>query len=83
MIIVGKKSTKGKVKVLAQFSDSEEDAAVELAKSLAQHNRGEMLVCLVTNKKYRILKKVKKSFVLAIPTLRHPFRLPGFHVRAR
>jgi len=82
-VCVWSKKNKKKVKVLAQYSDSEEDLAIETAKSLAQHNRGEVLVCLITRKKYRILHKVRVGWHLAFPTLRHPFRLPSRGVNVR
>jgi len=74
-------SKKGLYRVLAKYSDSELETAVEMAKSIAEHYKGEVVVFLSANDKYysnfRILKRVKKAFVIQIPTLRHPFRYPG------
>lgn len=77
----GKK--KGNVKVLAKFSDSEEEVAIEVAKDLAKHNKGEVLVCLIINNTYKILKRIKKGWKIEIPTLRHPFRYPSRGVQVR
>jgi hypothetical protein len=80
-------SEKGKYKVLGKYADNELDEAVEVAKALAEHNRGEVVVFISANDKYysnfRILKRIKKSFVLQVPTLRHPFRYPGRRVTVR
>lgn len=88
MIGVGcRGSTKGKIRVMERFSGSEQEAAEQLAKSLAQHNKGEYFVFLIDGNKYRILKRFKRSFgvQIRIPTPLHPFRFPsiGFGVKGR
>jgi gamma-glutamyltranspeptidase len=80
-------SRKGLYKVLAKYGDSELETAVEMAKSIAEHSKGEVVVFLSANDKYysnfRILKRVKVAFVLQMPTLRHPFRYPGRRMTVR
>lgn len=77
MIGVGYRIPKKKVKVLERFASNEMDAAIELAQALAQHNSKEYLVFLIDGNQYRILRRIKKGWNLAFPTLRHPFRYPS------
>jgi hypothetical protein len=80
-------SRKGYYKVLGKYADNELEVATEVAKSMAEHNRGEVVVFMSADDGYysnfRILKRIKKSFVLRVPTLRHPFRYPGRRVTVR
>jgi len=87
MIAICVRGSKRKtMKVLARYSDGEEEMAIAVAEDLIRHGQNgmrEVFVCLVKDGKYWVLKKVLMGWNIRIPTLRHPFMFPSRGVIVR